>query len=56
MTAATEKDLPARSGEVFSYNRQPSRQVWGRARDPLVGQQILDESIALLRAKSLPTP
>ncbi len=44
----TAQELSGRTGEVFSFDREPSRQVWDHARDPRVGRQVVDESAALL--------
>ena len=44
----TAPELTVRSGEVFSFNREPSQQVWDHAREPQVGRQVVDESVALL--------
>jgi NAD(P)-dependent dehydrogenase (short-subunit alcohol dehydrogenase family) len=46
----TADGLSSRSGEVFSYDREPSTRVWDRARDPALAQRIYDESLAALDA------
>lgn len=44
----TADDLLSRSGEVFSYDRQPSARVWDQARDSEIGRRVLEESLVLL--------
>ncbi|MGH9838723.1 MAG: SDR family NAD(P)-dependent oxidoreductase [Blastocatellia bacterium] len=48
----TADDLLSRNGEVFSYDREPSRRVWDRARDPETGRRVLEESLELLKLQA----
>lgn len=45
----TADGLRSRSGEVFSYDRQPSRRVWERANETEVGRRVVEESLTLLK-------
>jgi hypothetical protein len=45
----TADGLVSRSGEVFSYDRQPSVQVWDQARDSEIGTRVVEESLPFLK-------
>lgn len=44
----TAPDLTERSGEIFSFDRQPSTRVWDKTRAPDLGRAVLDQSLTLL--------
>lgn len=44
----------ARSGEVWSFDRAPSRRVWSRARDPELARTAFEQSLALLGIENAP--
>lgn len=50
----TSENVLAQSGEVFAYDRAPSRRVWEPVRDPAVGRRVLDETVALLAGARSP--
>jgi len=47
----TAQELSGRTGEVFSFDRELSRQVWDYAREPQLGRRVVDESAALLHER-----
>lgn len=46
----TDPALTTRSGEVFSFDREPSRRVWDRVLDPETGRRALEETLEFLAA------
>jgi NAD(P)-dependent dehydrogenase (short-subunit alcohol dehydrogenase family) len=44
----TDSGVVAQSGEVFGFDRRPSRHVWTGARDPQLARTALAESLAFL--------
>jgi len=44
----TDPSLLAHSGEVYSFDRKPSRQVWEKARDPKLMAAVIDQTEAFL--------
>jgi len=45
----TADGLLSRSGEVFSYDREPSTLVWDQARDSEIGRRVVEESLPFLK-------
>jgi hypothetical protein len=41
------------SGEVYGHDGTPSGRVWKGARDPALGQRVLDESLTALTSRGL---
>jgi len=46
----TAPELSTRSGEVFSFDREPSQRVWDRVLDPETGRRALEETLEFLAA------
>ncbi len=49
----TADEVLAHSGEVYSYERLPSRRVWAPVRDGEIGRRVVDESLALLATRGI---
>jgi len=46
----TDPSLTAHTGEVYSFDRKPSKQVWDKARDPQLGAAVMDQTAAFLQS------
>jgi NAD(P)-dependent dehydrogenase (short-subunit alcohol dehydrogenase family) len=46
----TDPALGTKSGEIFAYDRAPSKRVWERVRDPEMGRRAVDDTLEFLAA------
>lgn len=46
----TDPSLLAHNGEVFSFDRKPSRRVWEKARDPKLAAAVVDQTARFVQS------